>query len=152
MSSSTQSAAEQIAKIAKAMQQQRTGHAPKAVTVVMGEDTLVVTLLDALSPAERALAQSPEGMAQVQEYHRRLFTSSNDEMRREIARITGREVREAAAEIEPSTGTVVHAFTSGAMVQVYLLTSQTTAEAERGGDAQDRLGRAEDEGLHSVPG
>ncbi|WP_152098269.1 DUF2294 domain-containing protein [Lacipirellula parvula] len=115
------SAAEQIAQLAKAMQQQRTGYAPKAVTVVMGEDTLVVTLLDALSPAEKTLAQTPEGMAQVQEYHRRLFASSDDEMRREIARITGREVREAAAEVDTSTGTVIHAFTSGAMVQVYLL-------------------------------
>ena len=31
---------------------------PKAVTVVLGEDTLVITLHDALSPAEKVLAQS----------------------------------------------------------------------------------------------
>lgn len=127
------------------MQQQRTGHAPKAVTVVLGEDTLVVTLLDALSPAERALVRSPEGMAQVQEYHRRLFSGSNDEMRREITRITGRQVRESAAEIETSTGTVVHAFTSGAMVQVYLLAPQATADTEHGSESQQLLGRAADE-------
>jgi len=30
-------------------------------------------------------------------------------------------VREAAAEVEPVTGTVVHAFTSGTMVQVFQL-------------------------------
>jgi hypothetical protein len=30
-------------------------------------------------------------------------------------------VREAAAEVETATGTVVHAFTTGAMVQMYLL-------------------------------
>ncbi|MCA9258780.1 MAG: hypothetical protein KDA61_06255, partial [Planctomycetales bacterium] len=31
------------------------------------------------------------------------------------------DVREAAAEVELATGAVIHAFTSGAMVQVFLL-------------------------------
>ena len=91
------------------------------MTVVLSEDTLVVTLHDALTPAEKALAKSPAGAAQVQEFHRQLFANSTDEMRQEIKRITGREVREAAAEVETATGTVVHAFTTGAMVQVFLL-------------------------------
>jgi len=113
--------AQQIAEVARALQHQRTGHSPKAVTVVLSEDTLVVTLHEALTPAERALAQSPAGAAQVQDFHRQLFSSSSDLMRQEIKRITGREVREAAAEVETATGTVVHAFTTGAMVQMYLL-------------------------------
>ncbi len=113
--------AQQIAEMASALQQQRTGHAPRAVTVVLGEDTLVVTMHDALTPAERALARSPQGAAKVQEFHRQLFSNSSDAMRQEIKRITGRDVRESAAEVETSTGTVVHAFTSGAMVQVFLL-------------------------------
>jgi hypothetical protein len=45
-------------------------------------------------------------------------------MRQEIKRITGREVCEATAEIETETGTVVHAFATGAMVQVFLLTPE----------------------------
>jgi uncharacterized protein YbcI len=118
---------QQIAEAACALQLQRTGHAPKVVTVVLNEDTLVITLHEALTPAERALAQSPVGAAQVQEFHRQLFASSSAEMRQEIKRITGREVREAAAEIETATGTVVHAFTSGAMLQVYLLAAKATA-------------------------
>jgi uncharacterized protein YbcI len=113
--------AQQIAEVAKTLQQLRTGHAPSAVTVILSEDTLVVTFHEALTPAEKALAQSPLGAAQVQEFHRQLFANSTDEMRQEIKRITGREVREAAAEVETATGTVVHAFTTGAMVQVYLL-------------------------------
>jgi uncharacterized protein YbcI len=119
--------ARQIAEVASAIQLERTGHAPKAVTVVLSEDTLVVTLHEALTPAERALAQSPAGAAQVQEFHRQLFANSTDPMRQEIKRITGRDVREAALEVEAATGTVVHAFTSGAMVQVYLLSAQTAA-------------------------
>ena len=85
--------AQQVAEVAKALQRQRTGHAPKAVTVVMSEDTLVVTLHGALTPAEQSLAKSREGAAQVQEFHRQLFRNSVDSLWKEITKITGREVR-----------------------------------------------------------
>jgi uncharacterized protein YbcI len=121
MNESDTTIAQQLAHVASDLQHQRTGHAPKAVTVVLSEDTLVVTLHEALTPAERTLACSPAGAAQVQEFHRQLFANSSNSMRQEIKRITGREVREAAAEVETATGAVVHAFTTGAMVQVFLL-------------------------------
>ena len=125
--------AEQVAQAASAFQHQRTGHAPVAVTVVLGGDTLVVTLHDALSPAEKALARSPAGAAQVQEFHRQLFANSVDSLRQEIKRITGVDVREAAAEVEPRSGTVVHAFTSGTiMVQVFLLAQSISAATWNG--------------------
>jgi len=111
----------EIAQVASAFQKQRTGHAPKSVTVVLSEDTLVVTLHEALSPAEKALARSSEGAAKVQEFHRQLFQNAAESLRHEIGRITGRKVRELAAEVETATGTVVHAFTTGTMVQVFLL-------------------------------
>ena len=65
--------------------------------------------------------KNPEGAAQVQDFHRQLFTSSADSLLQEIKRITGVEVREATAEVETTTGAVVHAFTTGAVVQVFLL-------------------------------
>jgi hypothetical protein len=37
-------------------------------------------------------------------------------------------VREAAAEVEPTTGAVVQAFTSGTMVQVFQLAQSVSAE------------------------
>ncbi|NOT01707.1 MAG: DUF2294 domain-containing protein [Phycisphaerales bacterium] len=113
--------AQQIAQAASDFEQERTGHAPKAVTVVLSESTLVITLHGALSPAEQKLAKSAAGAAQVQEFHRQLFTNASDSLRREIKRVTGVEVREATAEVEPATGTVVGIFTSGTTVQVYLL-------------------------------
>lgn len=113
--------AQQIAKVAGAFQQQRTGHAPRVVTVVLSGETLVVTLHDALTPAEQAMSKSPAGAAKVQEFHRKLFADSVEQLRQEIRKITGIEVREAAAEVETTTGTVVHAFTNGTMVQVFLL-------------------------------
>lgn len=124
--------AQQLAKAASMFQQQRTGHVPQTVTVVLSGDTLVITLHDALSPAEKALARSAAGAAQVQEFHRQLFTTSAESLRQEIKRITGVDVREAAAEVEPSTGTVVHAFTSGTMVQVFLLAQHITADTWNG--------------------
>ncbi len=115
------SIADQIGTAVCRFQQQSTGHAPKSVSVVLSEDTLVITLLAALSPAEKALARSSDGAAQVQEFHRQLFATSSASLRQEINRITGRQVREATAEIESTTGSVVHAFTTGTVVQVFLL-------------------------------
>jgi hypothetical protein len=59
----------------------------------------------------------------VQEFHRELFASNAAALRAEIKRITGVEVREATAEVEPSTGTVVAVFATGTIVQVFLLKS-----------------------------
>src|ERR1700757_40362 len=112
--------AEQIAQAAIAFQQTRTGHKPESVAVVLSGETLLITLQGALSPAEKALAQSPDGAAQVQEFHRQLFTSSANELRQEIKRITGVEVREATTEVETKTGTVVQVFTTGTMGQDFL--------------------------------
>src|SRR3954451_10844377 len=112
---------ERLAQVASTMQQQRTGHAAGKVTVVLSDDTLVVTLQDALTPAETALAQTAAGAAKVQEFHRQLFANSCDAFKNEIRHLTGREVHEAAAEVEAVTGKIMHAFTTGAMVQVFLL-------------------------------
>ncbi len=124
--------AQQVAEAVSVFQQRRTGHAPKAVAVVLSEDKLVVTLHEALSPAEKALARTPEGAVQVQEFHRQLFSSSADSLRQEIKRITGVAVGEAAAEIETTTGAVVHAFTTGTMVQVFQLAGTISAETWNG--------------------
>ncbi len=124
--------AQRIALAASAFELQRTGHAPGSVTVVLSEDTLVVTLHGALSPAEKALARTPDGAAQVQEFHRQLFTTTSESLRQEIQQITGVAVREATAEIETTTGTVVHVFTSGTMVQVFLLAHSLPAETWSG--------------------
>ncbi len=125
--------AHQIAQAAIAFEQRRTGsHVPRSVTVVLSEGTLVITLHDALSPAEKALARSPAGAAQVQEFHRQLFASASDSLRQEIKRITGMEVREATAEVEPASGAVVQAFTSGTVVQVFLLAGSSPTETWKG--------------------
>ncbi len=121
---------QQLARVASSLQYQRTGVAPKVVNVVLSDDALVVTLHDALTPAEKALPRTPEGAAQMQEFHRQLFSNSCRSMRQEIKTLTGREVCDATAEIDTEAGAVVHAFTTGVMVQVFLLAPRVISSAD----------------------
>lgn len=124
--------AQQVAEAVMAFQLQITGHAPRAVTVVLSQDTLVITLHEALSPAERDTARSPEGAATVEEFHRQLFANSVHSLQERIESITGVKVHQAVAEIEPATGSVVQAFTSSAMVQVFRLAQTVPGDSWSG--------------------
>jgi uncharacterized protein YbcI len=112
---------QQIAQVAKAFEQQRTGHGPTSVTVVLGDDTLVITLYEALSPAERTLASSRAGAALVQEFHQQLFAIAVKSLRQEIERIIGVAIRGATMEVETK---------SGAIVQVFLLAHAGLADSQ----------------------
>lgn len=125
--------ARQIALAASAFEKQRTGHGPQSVSVVLSDHTLVITLHGALTPAEKALAKTREGAAKLQEFHRQLFINSSESLRQEIKRITGVDVREAAAEVETATGSVVQVFTTGTTVQVFLLAGGVPADTWSGG-------------------
>jgi uncharacterized protein YbcI len=130
--------ARQIAEAASAFQERRTGHMPQAVSVVLSDDTLVITLHEALSSAEKALSKSPAGAAQVQEFHRQLFANDSESLKQEIKKITGVDVREASAEVDTTTGAVVQVFTSGTMVQVFLLAHSVSAETWNGIERGDQ--------------
>ena len=138
METANPSMAQQIAESASAFELLRTGHGPQSVTVVLSEETLVITLHGSLTPAEKALSQTAEGASQVQNFHRQLFADSAETLRREIKRITGVDVREATAEVETRTGTVVHVFTTGTMVQVFLLAHGIAAETWSGSGTVDQ--------------
>ncbi|MBI3464704.1 MAG: DUF2294 domain-containing protein [Planctomycetes bacterium] len=129
MDKSNSTMEQQIAQAASAFEQRRTGHVPKSVTVVLSDDTLVITLRGALSPAEKAVAKSPMGAAQMQEFHRQLFANSADSLRQEIKRITGVEVCEASTEVETATGAVMQMFATGTVVQVFSLARSVPAAA-----------------------
>lgn len=126
---STNTMAERVAAAVRHFQHERTGHAPESVTVVFSEGTLVITLHGALTTAEMAMSQTPEGVAQVREFHRELFQNSLGPLRDEIWRITGVAVREAMAEIEPSSGALVQVFSTGTMVQRFRLADGLSVEA-----------------------
>lgn len=126
--------AQLVAEAAREFHEKQRGHLPGAVTVVLSEGVLVITLHDALSPAEKALAASTEGAQKVQEFHKRLFEQSCDVLRKDVERITGVVVRDAATEMLPASGTVVYTFAGGTIVQVFLLADPVPPEAgEHGG-------------------
>jgi len=123
---------QQLAKAAVAYHQECTGQSCRFATVALTDDTLVITLLGALSIAELEIARNPAGAAQIKEYHQQLLLSSADPLRLEIKRITGVAVQEAAVEVETVTGTVVLVFTTGAMIQAFLLVDSVPAETWSG--------------------
>ena len=127
--------AQAIGQTAAAFERQRTGHAPGSVTVLLSGETLVITLRGALSPAEKVVARTPAGAAQLQEFHRQLFLNSCGPLRQEIERITGIAVREASAEVETATGAVMQLFATGTVVQVFLLAGSVTADTWSGSGA-----------------
>src|SRR5437763_9350129 len=130
------SRARQIARAACAFERQRTGQVPRSVTVVLSDDTLVITLHGVLSPAEREVARSTAGAAQVQEFHRELFLNACAPLRQAIERITGVEVRQATVDVETATGTVVQVFSTGTAVQVFLLAGHVEADRWGGSGGQ----------------
>jgi len=120
------SIAQQIAQTAIAFEEKRLGRKPTSVTVVLGGDTLVITMHGVLSPAEQALAASPAGAAQLQEFHQKLFQLSSDPLRREIKRITGLEICEVAMD---QATAAVQVFSVGTVVQVFLLAGRMPADS-----------------------
>jgi RNA polymerase primary sigma factor/RNA polymerase sigma factor len=135
------SVAQKIAQAARAFQRRRTGHEPRSVAVALSGDTLQITLDGAFPPAEEALAQSPEGAVQIREFYRQVFSNSAGELRQEIKRITGVAVREATAEVEPATGTVVQVFTTGSMVRLSAETKAKICQQHRRGESVQALAR-----------
>ena len=129
MNKSNSSLARQVAEASSTFELQRTGRAPAAVTVLMAEHTLVISVRGALSEAEKATARVPTGAVQVQEFHRQLFADSCGWLTREIKRITDVEVRAATAEVETTAGTLMQAFPDGTMVQVFLLAGSVAPES-----------------------
>jgi uncharacterized protein YbcI len=121
--------AQQLAQIAIALEEQRLGRKPTSVTVVLGGDTLVITMHGVLSPAEKALAASTAGAAKLQEFHQNLFQLSSDPLRQEIKRITGLQVCEAVAKDKAAAEAAVQVFPSGAIVQVFLLAGRLPADS-----------------------
>jgi uncharacterized protein YbcI len=134
MDKSNSNKAQQIARVAGNFEQEATGRRPRSVTVVLSEDTVVITLRGTLSPAETALAKSREGAAQLREFHRQLFSTASEPLRRQIRRITGVEVREATAEVETLTGTVVQVFSLAYAVPAETWSGSDPGPAETGED------------------
>lgn len=121
--------AEEIAQAAMAFQRECTGHAPRRVSVVLGEKTLVITLFEALSPAEKEMGRTPEGATRVREYYRQLFHDSAAAFHERLSQILATDICESAADIHSPVGRLIETFPAGDIVQVFRLSSPVAAQA-----------------------
>jgi uncharacterized protein YbcI len=142
MQKSPTTMAQQIVQAACAFERRRTGHVPKRVTVVLRENTLVITLHDVLSATEKELARTPAGAVLIQEHHAQLFKNA-DLFRREITRITGAEVRDGTEEVVTTSGVAVEAFKTGTVVQFYVLGARLPADTWSARGSPSRGSRSE---------
>jgi uncharacterized protein YbcI len=127
-------AAQRVAEAAFAAEQLRTGHEPESVRVMLGADTVVITVYGALSPAECALGGEPEGAARVREFHRQLFATSCGDLRRQIEQITRVPVREASAEVPTLSDATLSVFNTGTVVQVFRLAAPVSSAMNGAGE------------------
>jgi uncharacterized protein YbcI len=127
-------AAQRVAEEAFAAEQLRTGHDPESVRVVLGADTVVITVYGALSPAERTLGAHPDGAARVRDFHRQLFAASCADLRRQIERIVGVPVRAASAEVPTLSDATLSVFMTGTVVQVFLLAGDVPSAMNSAGE------------------
>jgi len=126
------SLAAQIGRAAMRLEQQRTGLTPKSVTVLLCDESLVIVLHGALSPAERAVAQDAAGATRLQALHEGLFAGASEQLREEIRRITGLSVRSSSDGGGSEANAVIRVFPTGTVVQVFLLSGRVSPESWSG--------------------
>ena len=111
--------AQQIAQAASAYEQQRTGLAPRSVTVPLPRRRSS-SRCSGLCPRPRRPFPTPGGQCELQEFHRQLFAGSSESHGEEIKRITG-STRESTAEVETATGTSAGLHQRAPWCRVFLL-------------------------------
>lgn len=124
--------AQQIALTAIDFARRRTGYTATWASVMLRENTLVITLDGALSPLEQDLVKSPGGAAKVREIHSRYFRSFSGELRDEIKKIIGIGICDGGAEIITTRSVIGCTNTTDTMVQIFLLARKAIPETWSG--------------------
>jgi uncharacterized protein YbcI len=120
--------AEQIAKVATAFHVSSTGHLPTAVNVTTSGNLLVVALHGALSTAELAMTETPDGQAKVDEFHRQLFKSASGPLQHDIKRITGMRVLGDTCQLQPTCVHLHQSLSNGTLVEIFTLSGNLPCE------------------------
>lgn len=109
-------------------QRQRTGYTPKSVTVVLSDGMMVITLLEALTPAETILCQTEKGTVRLRDFHAELVRDSLGLLGAEIERISGIPLQEVVVDIDSITGDIIHIYATGTPLQVFKLAGDLSVE------------------------
>ena len=117
--------AQQVAQAASEFQQKRTGHAPRSVTVNLSDQTLVITLHGALSPAEPAYQAADTFLAHAPgRYSRKRARRSG------VARVTARVIVRTGAP-RPRSRPRAHERRASCAVVRHVFGTTVTASAAR---------------------
>jgi uncharacterized protein YbcI len=121
--------AKRIADEAVAFEKLTTGRQPHSVMVTVSDKTVVVAMVTALTPAERAAATSVIGAAHVEAYHRRLFVSTSEQLRKSIEQIAGVPLGAATASLDGGTGMIVEGLATGNELEIHMFAGNARAAA-----------------------
>jgi uncharacterized protein YbcI len=121
-----------VARAARACERRRATPGREWVAVFMNEDTIVIAMHGSLTDEERALTRTPAGTTRVREFHRQLFADVTDTLAQQIRSITGMDVRGTTAEINVTTGTVMHVLTTATVLADFLLSDGPAGRPDRG--------------------
>jgi uncharacterized protein YbcI len=102
--------AKRIALAAMVYEHRVTGRVPEIVTVVLGDDAVIIKACRSLAQTKAEMVKSSDCAVQLRESQRIPFNIACEPLRCEIGQITGVEVREAVAEVESSIGIGVKVF------------------------------------------
>jgi uncharacterized protein YbcI len=114
------------------------GRVPSSVTVVVKDDSMVLTVCETFSPMERRLARTDEGRERLRAFHRFLFSATRDAFREHVREHTGIDLCGALAHVDADAGSIFKTFTTGADIECFLL-----------GDALPAFGVPVDVHLHA---
>jgi len=94
-------------------EQEFMGRGPTDVRAFIVRDLVVIRLKGVLTPAERQLAKTPDGVDMVKRIRQTLIAQGRDRLVKEVSDITGAKVLGIFMDIDAQIGEKVFVFTVG---------------------------------------
>ena len=92
-------------------EQEFLGRGPDEVRALVARDLVVVRLKGVLTPAERQLAKTPEGIEMVKRLRQNLIAQGRDKLCEQVGEITGTKILGLFTDIDVQLGERVFVFT-----------------------------------------
>jgi uncharacterized protein YbcI len=92
-------------------EQEFMGRGPDEVRALVSRDLVVVRLKDVLTPAERQLAKTAEGVEMVKQLRQNLIAQGRDKLCEQVGEITGAKMLGLFTDIDVQLGERVFVFT-----------------------------------------
>lgn len=99
-------------------EQEFMGRGPDEVRAFVVRDLVVVRLKGVLTPAERQLAKTPEGVEMVKRLRQTLIAQGRDKLCEQIGEITGAKIMGLFTDIDVQLGERVFVFTMDRDIQM----------------------------------